>query len=409
MPIAIDLYIEGAAEVFTSDACGPIADGVVAVAGGQVAYVGPVGEMPAALRLSPATRRIDARGGLVTPGLVDAHTHIVFAGDRAAEFARRAAGQSYLEIADAGGGIAATMRATRAADEETLVELARPRLDRMLRHGVTTVEVKSGYGLETTTELKMLRTVAALDRVHPIELVGTFLGAHTIPPEHRSNRAIYIDTVVNEMIPAVAEAGLARFCDVFVEESAFGLAEAERVLRAGLDAGLSPKVHADQLTSGGGAELAASVGAVSADHLEHVAPSGIAALARAGTTAVLLPGCALFLDQADRPPARTLIDAGVPVALATDCNPGTCHTENLELILTLGVAWLKLSPREALEAVTVEAARAIGLADRAGVIATGRPADFAIFDVPSHTHLPYHFGDRQVRTVVKAGRVVFDD
>ena len=404
----VDLLIEGAGEVFVSNRIGPLRDGVVAIANGQIAHVGSIGDLPDTFALTQDTVRLDARGGLVTPGWVEPHTHIVFAGDRSRELAARAQGKSYLEIAKAGGGIAATMRATREASLEALVDLARPRLDRLLAHGVTTAEVKSGYGLEPASELKILEAIKRLDATHPIDLVPTFLGAHTIPPELRGRRAVYVEQVIGEMIPAVSEAGLAHFCDVFVEEGAFNVEEAERILRAGLDVGLVPKVHADQLSCGGGAELAASVGAISADHLEHISDAGIAALAGSGTVAVLLPGAALFLDQSDRPPARRMIDAGVRVALSTDSNPGSSHTENLELMLTLGVAWLKLSPREALDAVTGQAAAAIGCSDVAGALEPGRPADVVLFDVPTVGHLPYHFGDSHVEWVIKAGRLVYE-
>lgn len=391
----LDLLVENTANVFTGDATLPGA--VVGVRDGRVAYVGPPGPV--------APERFDARGGLVTPGLVDPHTHLVFAGDRSGEFAERARGRSYLDIARAGGGIAATVRATRAASLDALVAAARPRLDRLLAHGVTTAEVKSGYGLDLATEIRILEAVRVLDASQPIDLVSTFLGAHTVPPERKAERERYVDEVVHEMIPAAR--GLATFCDVFVEQSAFTLAEGERVLRAGLDAGLRPKVHADQLSAGGGAELAAALGATSADHLEHVSEAGIRALAAAGTTAVLLPGAALFLGQADRAPARRLAEAGVPIALATDCNPGTCMTENLPLMLTLGMSWLGLGPEEALAAVTVHAARAVGREDVAGRLAIGRPADVAVFDVPSPTHLAYHFGVHHTRAVFKAGRLAW--
>jgi imidazolonepropionase len=400
--MSIDLLIENGAEVFPATASGPIERGVVALEAGKVAYVG---DLPGLGPVSDTVPRLDARGGLVTPGLVDPHTHIVFAGDRSGEYARRATGTSYLEIAAEGGGIAATMRATREADLDTLVALATPRLDRMLSNGVTTAEVKSGYGLDLETELRMLRAIRALDAAHPVELVPTFLGAHTVPPDRK--HAAYLDDVVSRMLPAVAAEGLAEFCDVFVERGAFSIAEAERVLTAGLDHGLRPKLHADQLSAGGGAELAGRIGAVSADHLEYTSEAGIEALARAGTVAVLLPGAALFLGADDRAPARRLVDAGVRVALSTDCNPGTCMTDNLLLMLTLGMSRLGLSPREVLEAVTVHAARAIGREDVAGTLQVGRPADLVVFDVPSHRHLPYHFGAPHARLVLKGGREVF--
>ena len=405
----LDLLVSGAAEVFPSGDEAPISHGVVGVQAGRVVYLGPeTGLAGAGWTPGPGTRRVDAAGGLVTPGLVDPHTHLVFAGDRAHEYALRAQGASYQEIARAGGGIAHTMAHTRAASEETLCALAAPRLDRLLRHGVTTAEVKSGYGLDLDTELKLLRVIRRLDRHHPVDLVATFLGAHIVPPEHRADRARYVDLLVHGMLPAVAAEGLAEFCDVFVEDTAFHPDEATAILRAGASLGLRPKLHVDQLTDGGGARLAADLGAVSADHLEFASVDGIRALADAGTTAVLLPGATLFLGQSARPPARALLDAGVPVALATDCNPGTCPTENLSLMLTLGMSLLRLQPDEALRAVTCHAARAIGRADVAGTLAVGRPADLVVFDVPSHRHLPYHFGVNHARTVVKGGRVVWE-
>ena len=398
----IDLLVTGAGEVFPATSSGPIDQGVVAIQAGKLAYVGP----PQGLGpIGGDVPRLDAAGGLVTPGLVDPHTHLVFAGDRSGEYAQRAAGASYLDIAAAGGGIAHTMRATRQADLDTLVALATPRLDRLLASGVTTAEVKSGYGLEHQAELRMLRVVRALDDAHPIDLVPTFLGAHTVPPDRK--RAPYLDEVAGTMLSAVADEGLADFCDVFVERGAFSVAEGERVLRAGLARGLRPKVHADQLSAGGGAELAARVGATSADHLEHATDAGIAALAAAGTVAVLLPGAALFLGSDDRPPARRLIEAGVAVALATDCNPGTCMTENLLLMLTLGMSRLGMTAREVLEAVTIHAARAVGREQVAGTLEVGRPADLVVFDVPSHRHLPYHFGAPHARVVLKSGREVY--
>lgn len=393
----VDLLLRGAGEVF--DGAEVRRDVAVGVRDGTIAWIGPPD--------IEADEVVDLDGRLLTPGLVDPHTHIVFGGDRADEYARRAAGASYLEIAAAGGGIAHTMKSTRAASLDALVALARPRLDALLRCGVTTAEVKSGYGLTLDAELKMLEVVRRLDAEHPIDLVATFLGAHTVPPEYKADRARYLDLVVDEMIPAVAAAGLAEFCDVFIEEGAFTLDEAERVLKAGLAHGLRPKVHADQLSPGGGAELAARLGAVSADHLEHVSDFGVALLAEAGTVAVLLPGAAMFLGGDERPPARTLIDHGVRVALATDCNPGTCMTENLLLMLTLGMSRLGMSPSEVLTAVTAHAAQAVGRGDVAGTIAVGRPADLAVYDVPSHRHLPYRFGAIPTARVYKRGRLVY--
>jgi imidazolonepropionase len=394
------MLIQNAAEVFDGEA---ILDAdAVLIEDGRIAWIGrgtPPGDVS-----SHAV--VDASGALITPGLVECHTHLVFAGDRADEYAMRAAGAGYLEIAAAGGGIAKTMRATRAASLDQLCALARPRLDRLLSFGVTTAEVKSGYGLDTATELKMLRTVRHLHGAHPIDLVGTFLGAHTVPPEWKPDRVGYLDVVINEMLPAVAEEGLAEFCDIFVEQGVFTLADAERLFEAGLAHGLRPKVHAEQLSCNHGAGLAAQMGAVSADHLEHLDEAGVAALAKAGTVAVLLPGASVFLGDDHRPPTAALREAGVPIALSTDCNPGTCMTENLLLMLTLGMSRLGMTPIEVLQAVTSRAAQAIGREEIAGRLAVGRAADIAVFDVPSHQHLPYHFAVPCTRAVFKAGRRV---
>lgn len=393
------LLIRNAAEIFDGERI--IDATAVLIEDGAVAWMGrgaPPGELPSTI--------FDAAGALITPGLVECHTHLVFAGDRADEYALRAAGATYLEIAATGGGIVSTMHATRGASLDALCALTRPRLDRLLSFGVTTAEIKSGYGLSVEAELKMLRAVRRLHDEHPIDLVGTFLGAHTVPPELRADRDRYLDMVVHEMIPAVAAEGLAEFCDVFVEQGAFSLADAERVFRAGLEHGLRPKVHADQLTCNHGAALAARLGAASADHLEHLDQAGIEAMAMAGTVAVLLPGASVFLGDDHRPPTAALRDAGVPIALSTDCNPGTCMTENLLLMLTLGMSRLGMTPLEVLQAVTSHAAQAIGRADRAGRLAVGRAADIAIFDVASHRQLPYHFGVPCTRAVFKGGRQV---
>lgn len=396
----IDLLLHNAGEIFDGDRI--IEADSLAIADGRITWIGR-GE-PAGV--TAQTRRIDLAGALVTPGLVDPHTHLVFGGDRADEYALRATGTSYVSIAEAGGGIARTMRATREASVDQLCALAHPRLANLLSFGVTTAEVKSGYGLDTATELKMLRVIKRLDDEQPIDLVGTFLGAHTLPPEHKARPDAYVDLVCEEMIPAVAEEGLADFCDVFVERSAFSVKQGERVLRCGVEHGLRPKVHAEQLSHTGGAAMAAHLGAVSADHLEHLTEDDVAALAEAGTVAVLLPGASVFLGDDHRPPTQALRAANVAIALSTDCNPGTCMTENLLLMLTLGMSRLGLSPLEVLRAVTRHAAAAIGRGKQAGRLAVGRVADIAVFDTPSHRHLPYHFGINCTRMVFKNGRLV---
>lgn len=374
-----------------------IPDAAVAWSDGVIRWAGAATELPDDLRDAPAE---DAGGRLVIPGLVDCHTHLAFGGWRAGEFERRIRGDSYLDIARDGGGIAATMRATRATGEDALVARAARFLRDMVRLGVTAVECKSGYGLETAAELTILRTYRRLAALQPARIVPTFLGAHTVPPEHRADRRRYLDLILDEMIPAIASEGLARCCDVFVEETAFSREEGREVLLAGKAAGLAPKVHADQLTSSGGAELAAEVGALSADHLECVGERGIAALAAAGVTAVSLPIATLYLGQ--RPmPARRLIEAGVPVAVATDFNPGSAPSYHLPLALTLACTMQRMTPAEALKGATSIAARAIGLENECGSLEAGRRADFCVIDAPDVNTWLYHFRPNAcVRTVI---------
>jgi len=338
----------------------------------------------------------------VVPGLVDCHTHLAFAGWRGDEFGLKLAGRTYLEIAAAGGGIVSTMARTRAASQPMLAERARGHLREMEKLGVTTVEAKSGYGLGVESELALLEVYAELGRTDPVRIVPTFLGAHVVPPEYRDRRGAYVDLVIETMIPEVARRGLARFCDVFVEEGAFSVDEARRILEAGRAAGLRPKLHADQVTSGGGAELAAELGAASADHLECITPAGINALGRAGVVAVSLPIATLYLNQ--RPlPARTLIEAGVPVAVATDFNPGSAPSYHLPLAMMLGCTLQRMTPREVLKGATAIAARAIGLEAEAGTLAPGFPADFAVIDAPDPEFWMYHFRANACLRTVRRG------
>jgi imidazolonepropionase len=353
---------------------------------GQISWVGPEEELPHEFR---SAERVDAGGRLVIPGLVDCHTHLAFAGWRAEEFVQRSLGTSYLEIARRGGGILSTVRQTRAAGEDDLVERSGRFLAEMLSLGITTVECKSGYGLDLETELKILRVYRRLAADQPVRVVSTFLGAHVVAPEFRDNRAGYIDLLVDEVIPRVAREKLALCCDVFVEDSAFQVAEARRILQAGRGAGLHAKVHADQLTSSGGAELAAEVGALSADHLECVSEPGIEAMAEAGVVAVGLPLATVYLRQ--RPmPARRLIASGVPVAIATDFNPGSAPSYHLPFALTLACTLLGMTPAEALKGATLYAARAIGLERMVGSLEPGKQADFAVIDAPDLDHWLYH-------------------
>jgi imidazolonepropionase len=369
---------------------------------GAITWLGPSSGLPS---LPDTLEVIDASGKSVLPGLIDSHTHLVFAGSRENEFEQRLQGLSYPEIATRGGGINATVRSVRAASKEELKDQARSRLQRFLRQGVTTVEVKSGYGLSLADELKCLEAIAELNAEGPLELVSTFLGAHAVPPEFARDREGYLRLLLREMLPEVARRGLAEFCDVFCDTGAFTPAEAERILLAARELGLRAKLHADELSPTGGAELAARLGAVSADHLLRVTDRGIEALAASGTIATLLPGTAFFLAL-PYAPARRLIERGVSVALASDCNPGTCPTENLPLVGTMACTQMGMLPAEALTAVTLNAAAALGRSDRIGSLEAGKQADLVICSVPSYQHLFYHFGVDHVWRVVKRGRVV---
>ena len=354
---------------------------------GVIRWVGPERDLP---REYGRAERLDAGGRLVVPGLIDCHTHLAFAGWRSDEFEQRLHGASYLDIARAGGGIMSTVRQTRTASERELIERAGCFLERMLALGVTAVECKSGYGLDLETELKLLRVYRQLSRQQPVRLVPTLLGAHLIPPEYRENRKSYVDLLVNEIIPVVARERLATSCDVFVEESAFTIEEARQILRAARAHGLAARLHADQLTAGGGAELAAEVGALSADHLECVSEAGVRALAAAGVVAVSLPIASLYLGQKPMP-ARRLIDARVPVAVATDFNPGSAPSYHLPLALTLACTLQRMTPAESLKGATLYAARALGIEAEAGSLEPGKRADFVVLDAPDANHWLYHF------------------
>jgi len=375
---------------------------------GRIAFAGTAGERRRELGELASVPRFDARGGTVVPGFVDAHTHLPWAGSRETEFAQRLAGKTYLEIAAEGGGILSTVRATRAASEDELVANTRRRLDRMLAHGTTTAEAKSGYGLRLEDELKQLRAIRAAAADHPVDVVATLLAAHEFPPEYRDDRQAWVERIAEEIVPAVAAAGLARFCDVFCEHGVFDVGQSRRVLLSGAEHGLLPRLHADEFVDSGGAGLAAEIGAVSADHLVAVSPPGIEAMAAAGVLAVLLPGVAFFLMKDDFAPARRLIAAGVPVVLATDCNPGSSHTESLPFIVQLAVFEMKMTIEECLTAVTLNAACLLGLGGEAGTVEAGRRADLVVLDAPNLLHLGYHIGINPVRTVIKGGRVVHE-
>jgi len=349
---------------------------------------------------------IDARGGCVLPGLIDCHTHAVFAGTREAEFVQRIEGTSYAQIAHAGGGIRVTVEAVRRASVEDLVELALPRLERMLRNGVTTVEIKSGYGLTVADEIKMLEAVRRLRTLQPIELVATYLAAHTTPAEFDGRSDAYLDTVFDDKVLArLRDEELAEFCDVFCETTAFTIEQSRRVLAAAKRFGLRAKLHADQITQMGASVLAGEVGAISADHLEKINDTGIAAMKKAGCVAVLLPGCCWFLG-AEQAPARRLIEADLPVAVATDYNPGSSMVESLPLVMSIACTQMRLTPMEAVIAATANAAAAVNRHDPLGAIRVGMQADLVVLDVPTVERWLYEPGRNCVRTVVKGGRAV---
>jgi imidazolonepropionase len=445
----VDLLIHSAAQLLTVAGPGPkcsaaqreiglLEDGAVAVAEGHIVALGPTAELRQ--RFS-ARETIDATGRVVLPGFVDAHTHAVFAGERAGEFEQRLAGASYLEIMAAGGGIMATVRATRAASLEQLLAESRPRLDAMLAHGTTTAEVKTGYGLNTADELKILAAIHRLDAEHPLDLVPTFLGAHAIPGEYAGQADEYVDLIIQEMLPIVARdegRGMRRgvrgmryevrrtedassllphnssliphssplFCDVFCEEGAFTLAQSRRILEAARRLGLGLKIHADEFTALGGAALAAELGATSADHLAATPEEDLRRLAAAGVIAVLLPGTTFGLGQTHYADARRMIELGVPVALGSDLNPGTCWCESMPFIIALACRYLRLTPAEAIVAATRNAAYASGVGDRVGSLEVGKQADIIILALPDYRHLAYRFGRNPVQTVIKTGEVV---
>ncbi|MFI5143134.1 MAG: imidazolonepropionase [Thermoanaerobaculales bacterium] len=379
---------------------------VVRCEGSTIAFVGERHEHDR--RFSPPDESLDAGGGCVIPGFIDPHTHLPFAGFRQGEFDRRLAGESYAQIAASGGGIVATVAATRRAGFEELLALTLKRLDRQLLTGTTTTEAKSGYGLALETELKQLRVLREAGRRHAVEVVPTAMPAHEVPPEWRHDPDGYVELVIREIYPVVAADHLAEGVDVFCEQGVFSPEQTRRLLADAPRLGFRIHLHADELSDLGGAALAAEVGAASASHLLHVSEAGIAALARSGVVATVLPGVSFFLR--DRfAPVRKLIDAGVAVALATDCNPGSCHTESMPAILALACLGAGLSTEEALIAATLNAAAVLGRADRVGSIEAGKQADLVVLDAPSPKHLVYHFGVNLVRHVVKAGRVVVRD
>jgi imidazolonepropionase len=388
----------GQADIHTIDNAALVWDGAI------LRWIGPERELPAAYAPEPGR---DAGGRLVIPGLVDCHTHLAFGGWRANEFQRRIQGESYLDIAKSGGGILSTVRATRAASAEELLERCRGFLNEMVTLGVTTVECKTGYGLDEETENRVLHVYRQLKVDGLVDIVPTFLGAHTVPEEFKSDRKSYLALLIERLIPQIGAEGLAEFCDVFVESGAFTVDEARIILGTARTAGLGAKLHADQLSAGGGAELAAEVGATSADHLECTTPAGIKAMAGGETVAVNLPLAALYLRQSGMP-ARNFIDAGVPVAIATDFTPGSAPSFHLPLAMSLACINQRMTPAEALKGATIYAARACGRETVAGSLETGKRADFALIDAPDVEHWMYHLRANACVLTVANGRVRWD-
>jgi imidazolonepropionase len=378
---------------------GAIENGALAIARGRIAWVGTAAELPH----RDAATMVDGEGGWLTPGLIDCHTHLVFAGDRSGEFEQRLQGVSYEEIARAGGGIARTVAATRQASHSELQEAAGRRLRALMAEGVTTIEIKSGYGLDRDTEIKMLEVARALGGVHPIDVRTTFLGAHALPKEYAGDRAGYLDLVCARVLPEIAERGLADAVDAFCEGIAFTPDEVARVFEAARELGLPVKLHADQLSDLGGAGLAARFGALSADHLEYASEAGVQAMAAAGTVAVLLPGAFYTLHERQKPPVELCRRHGVPMALATDCNPGSSPVTSLRAILNLACNLFGMTPEEALSGVTRNAARALGLDDR-GTLAVGKRADLALWRIQRPAELSYWFGFDPPEVILRGGQ-----
>jgi imidazolonepropionase len=412
----MELLIKNAKEVVTVSASGQytktgtkmrdlgvIERGSIFIKDGMIEWVGR--EADRTIETSEETNILDASEQVVLPGFVDSHTHLVFAGSRENEFALRSEGKTYQEIAETGGGIWSTVKEVRGASKKELKRAAEKRLDEMMKHGTTTAEIKSGYGLDLDNEIKMLEVVNELEKEHYMTLVPTFLGAHAVPPECRNNSGEYVRFLLDKLIPYVGKKQLARFCDVFCEKGYFNALQGEHLLNEGKKFGMLPKVHADELSASGGAELAAKVGAISADHLECVSEKGIDALKEAHVVATLLPGVSFFLGHGYAP-ARKLIDAGVAVALASDFNPGSCMSFSMPMMMTIACTQMRMTPEEAITACTLNGAAALGLSNRVGSIEAGKSADIAIYNAPNYRYVPYHFGVNLLSKVIKKGVIL---
>lgn len=384
-----------------------ISDGAIAICNEKIVAVGKTAAVLEKVKIIPETVLIKADGRVITPGLIDPHTHPVFFHTREHEFEMRIQGKSYQEIAAAGGGIRSSVRSVRQASHEDLLKAVLPRLNHFLENGVTTIEAKSGYGLNLNDEIKSLQVIQRLNQLQPVELVATFLGAHEIPDEFRNNRMAYINLIIDEMLPQVSQQHLADFCDVFCEQNVFSVEESRRILLAAQEVGLQAKIHANQFSANGAAKLAGEIGAISAEHLDWVTPEEIKLLSAAGVIPILLPGAVFFLNLEHYAPARQMIEADLAVSLSTDYNPGTCMTESLPLILTLGCVKMRLTPAEALIATTLNAALAINRQDKIGSLTVGKQADVVIWDISDYRQLVYHFGVQLTEMVIKKGKICY--
>jgi imidazolonepropionase len=385
-----------------------INDGAVAVKDDIIIFIGSTDELISKFEFGKIPTKIDATNRLVTPGFIDPHTHIIFDGTRENELSMKLEGKSYIEILKAGGGILKTVRETRKAPIEKLVENGKKILDRMMSYGTTTVETKSGYGLTTESEIKQLRTIEILNNEHPLDIIPTFLGAHAIPPEYENKTDEYVSLIISDMIPKIAKEGLAEFCDVFCEEGIFTIKQTHKILKTAIKYGLKPQIHIDEIVDTNGALLASQVRAIQTGHLLKSNDDGLKAMAEAGVIATLLPGTPFCLMLNEYAPARKMIDLGIPIAIATDLNPN-CWTESMQMIIALACYHMELSPAEALTAATINSACAIQRQDAIGSLEIGKKADLIVFDVPNHNFLPYHFGINLVSKVIKNGKIVVDN
>ena len=397
----VDTLVRNVSKLYVVDESFSIVENAaIAFKGGRIAWVGKDADYGKNVQPS---KIVDAKGMIATPGFIDPHTHLVFSGTREGEFVKRIKGKSYMEIAKEGGGIMASVTMNRKASFEELYLLGKRRLDMILGFGVTTCEVKSGYGLETEAELKVLKVVKALDKDHRVDLVATFLGAHEIPEEYKSNRRKYIDMIKDEMIPAVAQEKLAEFCDVFCEQGVYTVEESREILVKAKEHGLKLKLHADEFVDTEGAALAAELKAASADHLMAANEGGIRKMAKTGVTGVLLPGTSFFLGSPRYAPARKMMDLGLRVAIGSDCNPGSSMSEFLPLMGTIACTYMKMTPQEVLKAITLNSAFALQKQDEIGSLSVGKKADMVLMNIPSIDYFPYHYGVNHVSEVYKSG------